>query len=95
MIEISTVQTFWETFNNFPLDTLVLRDSLYLFKKTVKPVWEDVRNVRGGSWTFRVSKAQSADAWKYVQLMAIGEALQDAVEPGTSLLLPFSSEEPS
>jgi hypothetical protein len=76
------VQTFWETFNNFPLGSLMLRDSVHLFKKTVKPVWEDRRNVRGGSWTFRVPKQDSAEVWKNIQLMAIGEVLQDAVEPG-------------
>ncbi|KAI9790697.1 MAG: hypothetical protein M1816_004838 [Peltula sp. TS41687] len=85
LIEISTVQTFWETYNNFPFENLILRDSVYLFKKTVTPVWEDKRNARGGAWTLRVSKADGAEIFKYVQMMAIGEMLQEVVEPGDDI----------
>lgn len=85
MIEINTVQTFWETYNNFPFENLILRDSVYLFKRTVKPIWEDPRNVRGGSWTLRVSKANGPETLKCVLMMAIGEVLQEVVEPGMSL----------
>ena len=87
LIDINNVQTFWETFNNFPLDSLVMRDSVHLFKRTVKPVWEDQRNVRGGSWTFRVNKADAAEFWKCMQLMAIGETLQEVVEQGMFILV--------
>ncbi|KAI9882721.1 MAG: hypothetical protein M1823_005527 [Watsoniomyces obsoletus] len=97
LISINNVQIFWETFNNFPLGDLVLKDSVHLFKRTVKPVWEDPRNVNGGSWTFRVKKAQSAEWWKNIQLMAIGELLQDACEIGddicgVSLSIRFGSD---
>ena len=85
LMEINNVQTFWETFNNFPLESLRMRDSIHLFKRTVKPVWEDKRNVNGGSWTFRVAKEKSAEFWMAINLMAIGEGLQDSVEPGKLL----------
>ena len=85
LMEINNVQTFWETFNNFPLESLRIRDSIHLFKRTVKPVWEDKRNANGGSWTFRVAKEKSAEFWMAINLMAIGEGLQDSVEPGKSL----------
>ncbi|KAI9847659.1 MAG: hypothetical protein M1838_000805 [Thelocarpon superellum] len=85
LMTASTVKKFWETTNNFDIATMKLRDSFHLFKKTVKPVWEDPRNVRGGSWTFRLNKSMSAQAWTRVQLMAIGEALQDVVEAGDDI----------
>ena len=78
--DITDVRDFWETFNNFDISVLPLRDSIHLFHKGVKPVWEDKRNVDGGSWTFRVPKAQAPDFWKEICLMAIGEKLQAAVE---------------
>jgi hypothetical protein len=82
LMNVSTVKKFWETTNNFDIGTLRLKDTIHMFKKTVKPVWEDPRNVRGGSWTFRLNKSISAQAWVRVQLMAIGETLQDVVLPG-------------
>jgi Eukaryotic initiation factor 4E len=82
--QISTVQTFWQVYNNYPAQKLAFKDSLHLFKRTVKPVWEDPRNARGGCWTFRVPKAQSMQFWTEISLMAIGEIL-DVTEPGDDI----------
>jgi hypothetical protein len=76
---VGDVREFWEMFNNFDITTLPLRDSVHLFHRGVKPVWEDPRNVKGGAWTFRVPKDKALEFWKYVALMAIGEKLQAAV----------------
>ena len=46
-------------------------------------MWEDRRNINGGSWTFRVPKATGPDFWTRVQLMAIGEKLQECLDTGT------------
>ncbi|PNS19254.1 Eukaryotic translation initiation factor 4E type 3-A [Sphaceloma murrayae] len=77
---ITDVKAFWSTFNNFDITALPLRDSVHLFHRGVKPVWEDPRNTRGGSWTFRVPKDKAPEFWKEVCMMAIGEQLQAAVE---------------
>ena len=79
LTSISDVRAFWSTFNNFDIMALPLRDSIHLFHKGVKPVWEDPRNVQGGSWTFRVPKEKAVEVWKEICLMAIGEQLQAAV----------------
>ena len=79
MTEITDVREFWEMFNNFDVTSLPLRDSIHLFHKGVKPVWEDPRNMKGGCWTFRVPKEKAKDFWKEVCMMAIGEKLQEAV----------------
>jgi hypothetical protein len=52
---------------------------VHLFKKGVKPLWEDPRNIKGGAWTFRVPKEQAPEFWKHLCLAAIGEVLQGAV----------------
>ncbi|KAK5117828.1 hypothetical protein LTR85_008803 [Meristemomyces frigidus] len=80
---IDDVRKFWNVFNNFPIHNLALRDSIHLFHKGVKPVWEDPRNTRGGAWTFRVPKSQAQEFWQEVCMMAIGEQLQNAVHDET------------
>ncbi|EME86032.1 uncharacterized protein MYCFIDRAFT_111620, partial [Pseudocercospora fijiensis CIRAD86] len=80
LAQISDVKAFWSVFNNFDITQLKLRDSIHLFHKGVKPVWEDSRNEKGGSWTFRVPKSNGPDFWKELCMMAIGEQLQRAVE---------------
>lgn len=79
LANVDDVRKFWNVFNNFDVSRLPLRDSVHLFHKGVKPVWEDARNARGGSWTFRVPKAQAIEFWRDVCMMAIGEQLQEAV----------------
>ncbi|KAK4546350.1 hypothetical protein LTR36_002027 [Oleoguttula mirabilis] len=76
---IDDVRKFWNVFNHFPIHNLALRDSIHLFHKGVKPVWEDPRNTRGGAWTFRVPKHHAQEFWQEVCMMAIGEQLQNAV----------------
>jgi hypothetical protein len=80
LANVDDVRKFWNVFNNFDISRLPLRDSVHLFHKGVKPVWEDPRNARGGSWTFRVPKAQAVEFWNSICMMAIGEQLQNAVE---------------
>jgi len=83
--QIESVQDFWRYNNNTPVDQIKMRESIYLFKQGFQPVWEDRRNINGGSWTFRVPKASGPDFWTRVQLMAIGEKLQSCLEIGDQL----------
>lgn len=82
---ITSVQDFWKICNNLPVDQIKMRESIYLFKQGFQPVWEDRRNINGGSWTFRVPKANGPDFWIRVQLMAIGEKLQECLDIGDQL----------
>jgi len=79
---ITSVQEFWRYNNNTPVEHIKMRDSVYLFKQGYKPIWEDRRNISGGSWTFRVPKEKGPDFWTRVQLMAIGEKLQACLDGG-------------
>jgi hypothetical protein len=82
---ITDVRSFWNVFNNFDVSKLPMRDSVHLFHKGVKPVWEDPRNEKGGCWTFRVPKEKVQAFWQELCLMAVGEKLQDALaQPGRS-----------
>ncbi|KFX99981.1 hypothetical protein V495_05932 [Pseudogymnoascus sp. VKM F-4514 (FW-929)] len=83
--QIESVQDFWRYNNNTPVDQIKMRESIYLFKQGFQPIWEDRRNINGGSWTFRVPKASGPDFWTRVQLMAIGEKLQGCLDTGDQL----------
>ncbi|KAK3325491.1 translation initiation factor eIF 4e-like domain-containing protein [Apodospora peruviana] len=83
--QIESVQDFWRYNNNTPVDQIKMRESIYLFKSGFKPIWEDRRNINGGSWTFRVPKSNGPDFWTRVQVLAIGEKLQSALEEGDQI----------
>jgi hypothetical protein len=88
--QIESVQDFWRYNNNTPVDQIKMRESIYLFKSGFKPVWEDRRNINGGSWTFRVPKSTGPDFWTRIQLLAIGEKLQSVLDE--SELAPFQMD---
>lgn len=92
---IVTIKPFWEMMNQFPFGNLRLRDSVHFFKRGVKPVWEDPRNINGGSWTFRVPKAQSHDFWKETLLLVVGEQFADVIEPRETFPSPLRARHQS
>lgn len=83
--QIESVQDFWRYANNTPVDQIKMRESIYLFKAGFKPIWEDRRNINGGSWTFRVPKSSGPDFWTRIQMLAIGEKLQSVLDEGSLL----------
>ena len=78
--QIISIKEFYQHFNNIPVESLKLRDSIHLFHIGVKPVWEDPRNTRGGAWYFKVSKDVAPQFWHELCLLAVGDVLQSAVE---------------
>ncbi|CAI4210238.1 unnamed protein product [Parascedosporium putredinis] len=83
--QIESVQDFWRYNNNTPVDQIKMRESIYLFKQGFRPIWEDRRNINGGSWTFRVPKNAGPDVWTRVQLLAIGEKFESALDTDDQL----------
>ncbi|KAF2126657.1 translation initiation factor eIF4e [Dothidotthia symphoricarpi CBS 119687] len=78
--QIISVKEFYQHFNNIPVESLKLRDSIHLFHVGVKPVWEDPRNVKGGAWYFKIGKDVAEQFWHEMCLLAVGDVLQGAVE---------------
>ncbi|KAL8785156.1 MAG: hypothetical protein Q9195_008748 [Heterodermia aff. obscurata] len=78
---ILTLKPFWGTINNFPMHALKLKDSVHFFKRGIKPVWEDSRNINGGAWTFRVPKDKSELFWRELLMLAIGEQFAADLQP--------------
>jgi translation initiation factor 4E len=59
---------------------LAVKSDYHLFKRGVRPEWEDPQNKHGGKWsyTFKEKKAVDIDEmWLHTQLAAIGETLED------------------
>ncbi len=57
-----------------------MKSDYHLFKKGVRPEWEDIQNKHGGKWAFQFKdkKTINIDAlWLHVMLAAIGETLED------------------
>ncbi len=59
---------------------LALKSDYHLFKKGVRPEWEDPQNKHGGKWAYQFKDKRQVpidDLWLHVQLSAIGETLEE------------------
>lgn len=77
---VTTVQNFWEVYNNIiGPEQLQLRSSLHFMKNGIRPVWEDPRNENGGAWSFKVNKTSTATVWRELLMFLIGEQFEEYV----------------
>lgn len=82
--DVADIATFYRVYNNYPWDKIRLRDTVHIFRKGVKPVWEDPENLHGGCWTFRVPKAKSQPFFHEITILCMANELQAAIESGES-----------
>ncbi|KAL1994445.1 hypothetical protein VTN49DRAFT_1915 [Thermomyces lanuginosus] len=81
IVTISSVEEFWGVHNNItPTSELGLKADYHLFKKGVRPEWEDAQNKHGGKWSYQFKDKRSVpidELWLHAQLAAIGETLEN------------------
>ncbi|KAI9874316.1 MAG: eukaryotic translation initiation factor 4E [Pleopsidium flavum] len=81
VVTFDSVEEFWGVYNNItPTSELALKSDYHLFKKGVRPEWEDPQNKHGGKWAygFKDKRAVPIDElWLHTMLAAIGETLEE------------------
>jgi len=82
IISFDTVEDFWSLYNHIRLASELRQGSDYsLFKKGIRPMWEDSRNVRGGRWLINLDRKQRESDldhfWLEILLCMIGEAFDE------------------
>ncbi|OJD10801.1 hypothetical protein AJ78_08286 [Emergomyces pasteurianus Ep9510] len=78
--DVADIGTFYRVYNNYPWDKVRVRDTVHIFRKGTKPVWEDPENQKGGCWTFRVPKAKSEAFFHEVAILCLANEFQAALE---------------
>ena len=71
--------------NITPTSELALKSDYHLFKKGIRPEWEDPQNKHGGKWSYQFKDKRSApidELWLHVMLAAIGETLESSEDDG-------------
>jgi Eukaryotic initiation factor 4E len=78
---VADIGVFYKIYNNFPWESLKLKDSVHIFRAGVKPLWEDPENLDGGAFTLKIRRdeGRAVRAWEEVCLMGCGGELQAAL----------------
>lgn len=67
--DIATVEEFWAYYQHFKRPSeLAVGSYIYLFKKEVKPVWEDKHNQNGGAFILRFAREKCNRVWEDILL---------------------------
>ncbi|OQR73226.1 eukaryotic translation initiation factor 4E isoform 1 [Tropilaelaps mercedesae] len=74
--DFAYIEDFWSLFNNLKVPSEV-KYSYYLFKKGIRPEWEDPVNELGGKWVLTHGKASPDQLWQELVLLFIGGAALD------------------
>ncbi|OIW29924.1 IF4E-domain-containing protein [Coniochaeta ligniaria NRRL 30616] len=79
MATCETVEEFFEIYRhlNRP-STLPLVSDYHMFKKGVRPIWEDEENKKGGKWIVRLKKGVADRYWEDLLLAMIGDQFFEA-----------------
>ncbi|KHO01464.1 eukaryotic translation initiation factor 4E-4 [Metarhizium album ARSEF 1941] len=78
---VQTVEEFWEIYSHLKRpSTLPVVSDYHLFKKDVRPIWEDEVNRKGGKWVVRMKKGVADRYWEDLLLSLIGDQFGDAGE---------------
>ncbi|CAO3618348.1 unnamed protein product [Cunninghamella echinulata] len=82
IVTVNTVEEFWGAFNNLTkVDQLEPNSNYHIFKKGIKPEWEDPANAKGGKFSMQFPRARSGNTihlfWLNMVLSIIGEQFVD------------------
>ncbi|KAL8696853.1 MAG: hypothetical protein Q9224_002585 [Gallowayella concinna] len=89
-----TVESFWTVYTHLKRpSTLCPVSDYHLFKKGIRPVWEDEENKRGGKWIVRLKKGVSDRYWEDLLLAIVGDQFAEAGEEVCGAVLSVRSGE--
>lgn len=78
---VKTAEEFWRIYSHLKRpSTLPVVSDYHLFKKDIRPIWEDEVNRKGGKWVVRMKKGVADRYWEDLLLSLIGDQFGEAGE---------------
>lgn len=61
-------------------DTLIKNCMLFVMKEGITPMWEDVKNRNGGSFSYKITNKLVVDVWKEITFVLVGDTISSNVK---------------
>lgn len=88
------MENFWDVYSHLKRPSLLPTVSDYhIFRKGVRPVWEDEANKRGGKWVVRLKKGVADRYWEDLLLAIVGDQFAEASDEVCGAVLSVRSGE--
>ncbi|KAE8135527.1 translation initiation factor eIF 4e-like domain-containing protein [Aspergillus pseudotamarii] len=94
LASIFSVESFWSIYSHLKRPSLLPTVSDYhIFKKGIRPVWEDDANKKGGKWVVRLKKGVADRYWEDLLLAMVGDQFAEAGDEVCGAVLSVRSGE--
>lgn len=94
LASISSVESFWTIYSHLKRPSMLPTVSDYhIFKKGIRPVWEDEANKRGGKWIVRFKKGVADRYWEDLLFAIVGDQFAEAADEVCGAVLSVRSGE--
>ncbi|KAL2220251.1 putative translation initiation factor eIF4E3 [Thermoascus aurantiacus ATCC 26904] len=94
LASISSVESFWTIYSHLKRPSRLPTVSDYhIFKKGIRPVWEDEANKKGGKWIIRLKKGVADRYWEDLLLAMVGDQFAEAGDEVCGAVLSVRSGE--
>lgn len=85
---VDTAEQFFSVYQHLKRpSTLPLVSDYHLFKKGIRPIWEDDENKSGGKWVVRLKKGVADRYWENLLLAIIGDQFGEASDEVCGVVL--------
>jgi translation initiation factor 4E len=72
--DVSNTQEFWAIYSHLArARSLPINSDSHLFRRGVKPLWEDPSNALGGKWMIRLRKGLASRLWEHLVIALLGD----------------------
>ncbi|KAI0596688.1 translation initiation factor eIF 4e-like domain-containing protein [Biscogniauxia sp. FL1348] len=94
MMSIKTVEEFWLAYAHLKRpSSLPTVSDYHLFKKGVRPIWEDDENKNGGKWILRLKKGVADRYYEDLLMACIGDQFGDETDEVCGVVLSMRNGE--
>jgi translation initiation factor 4E len=94
LASFSTIESFWAVYSHLKRpSTLPTVSDYHIFKKGIRPVWEDEENKSGGKFIVRLKKGVADRYWELLLMAIVGNQFGEAGEEVNGAVLSVRSGE--
>ena len=72
---IKTVGDFWRFYNNWESVGGVTYKHFFVMRDGITPIWEDIENINGGCWSFKIQEEQAEELWQDLSVYLVTNQL--------------------
>ncbi|KAL7625670.1 hypothetical protein AAE478_004891 [Parahypoxylon ruwenzoriense] len=94
MMAVKTVEDFWLAYSHLKRpSSLPTVSDYHLFKKGIRPIWEDEENKQGGKWVLRLKKGIADRYYEDLLMACVGDQFGDDADEVCGVVLSMRNGE--